>query len=430
LGANGFNPLVVERLGDFLEMAPSQEVARIRPLALARRLGVDPEAFVEACFRGAADGVLMLLWDLLCPVCRIPSQVIGTLRALQDHGHCESCQLDYDLDFSNSVEVIFRVHPEIRETDLGTYCAGSPSHSPHVAAQARVSAGERMVLDLSLETGLYRLRGPQLPYEIDFRVEPGVVSRKWQVDLKAGPESDLPRTLRAGGQVLELINQTDREILVRVERLAPRDDALTAARASSLAIFRDLFPGEVLSPGQLINLDTVTLLVTDIDHPGDLYAELGDARAFGILLDQFRTIERIVREEGGAFIKVVHEGTVSAFADPLAAVKAGLELQETLRTSEIMNLLALKVGIHRGSAMVATLNDHLDYFGSTVSVASLLPKLAKGGQIVLTRPVAADPKVVSLLDARNLILTIAEVEIEGLADRFVQTISITQDFVS
>ena len=99
LGARGFDPQVVERIGDFLELAPAQEVARIRPLALARQLAIGPDAVVDACFRGASDGVLMLLWDILCPVCRIPSQVMDTLRALKDHGHCESCNLDYEFRF-------------------------------------------------------------------------------------------------------------------------------------------------------------------------------------------------------------------------------------------------------------------------------------------------------------------------------------------
>ena len=318
----GFEPNLVERLGDFLELAPAQEVARIRPLAIARRLGLEADAVVAACLRGAAEGVLVLLWDILCPVCRIPSQVIDTLRNLREHGSCEACRLDFDLDFANSVELIFRVHPEIRETDLGTYCAGSPSHSPHVVAQARIAAGERVTLDLVLEPGSYRLRGPQLPYAIDFRVEPVAASRRWELELQRGPSADLPRTLRAGGQVLALANGNDREILVRVERTAPRDDALTAARASSLALFRELFPGEILSPGQLINLETVTLMVTDLDRAGDLYAEMGDARAFAMVHEQFRRIDERVRREGGALVKTILEGTVSAFADPAAALRA------------------------------------------------------------------------------------------------------------
>jgi class 3 adenylate cyclase len=276
-----------------------------------------------------------------------------------------------------------------------------------------------MVLDLALESDSYRLRGPQLPYAVDFRVEPEAFTRRFEIDLKRGPAPDLPRTLRTGGQAIELTNTHDREILVRVERTASRDDALTAARASSLALFRELFPGEVLSPGQLINLDTVTLLVTGLDRAGDLYAELGDARAFGLLLELFRLVDSKVRAEGGALIKTVHEGTVSAFAEPSAAVRAALELVQALGEEEKTRDLAVKVGIHRGSAMVATLNDHLDYFGTTVSIASLLPGVAVGGQIILSRPVASDPRVASLLKERRLVAEVAEVALEGLAEGFV-----------
>src|SRR5204863_5152790 len=117
LDACGVDPGVVERLGDFLALAPAQEVARIRPLALARRLGLDPEQVVAACLHGAREGLFVLLWDILCPVCRIPSEVKDTLRLLREHGRCEACNLDFELDFANSVEMIFRAHPDIRESE-------------------------------------------------------------------------------------------------------------------------------------------------------------------------------------------------------------------------------------------------------------------------------------------------------------------------
>src|SRR5262249_58645011 len=124
--------------------APPQAVARIRPRPLARRLGLDPDKFTAACLHGARAGLLVLLWDILCPVCRIPSEVKETLRALREHGRCEACQIDFELDFANSVEMIFRAHPEVRDSELATYCVGGPAHSPHVAAQARVGPGERL----------------------------------------------------------------------------------------------------------------------------------------------------------------------------------------------------------------------------------------------------------------------------------------------
>ena len=146
----GIDAAVVDRLAEHLAVGSAQEVARIRPLALAERFGLDPDQVVAACLHGAREGLLELHWDLLCPVCRISCQVTDTLRAIAEHAHCEACHLDFELDFANSIELIFRVHPEIREADLGTYCVGGPAHSPHVLAQMRVAPAERIELELEL----------------------------------------------------------------------------------------------------------------------------------------------------------------------------------------------------------------------------------------------------------------------------------------
>ena len=158
----GVDAAVVDRLADHLVVGSAQEVARIRPLALAERFGLDADQVVAACLHGAREGLLELHWDLLCPVCRISCQITDTLRAIAEHAHCEACHLDFELDFANSIELIFRVHPEIREADLGTYCIGGPAHSRHVVAQVRVAPAERIELGLELPEGSYRLRGPQL----------------------------------------------------------------------------------------------------------------------------------------------------------------------------------------------------------------------------------------------------------------------------
>ena len=59
--------------------------------------------------------------------------------------------------------------------------------------------------------------------------------------------------------------------------------------------------------------------------------------------------------------------------------------------------LVLKVGVHAGASVVVTLNDRLDYFGSTVNMAARLQGQSKGGDIVLSRAVACDPAVKPLL---------------------------------
>jgi serine/threonine protein kinase/class 3 adenylate cyclase len=397
LAGCGLNPTVVEQLGDFLAQAPAQEVARIRPLALARRLGLDPDQVVAACLHGTRAGLLILLWDILCPVCRIPTAIQDSLRALREHSHCEACQLDFELDFAQAVEMIFRAHPDIRTSELGTYCIGGPAHSPHVVAQVRVGPAERLVLDLALPEGAYQLRGPQLPRKIEFRVTSSATTRRWEVPLPAGPGPETPRILKAGGQSFVLTNDHAQELVVRVERSAPRADALTAARAATLDLFRRLFPGEVLTAGQLVSAAEVTFLVTSLGPPAPLYAELGEVGAFDLLHRHCRQAEERVRQEGGALVKAMECGVLAAFAAPVAAVRTALDLQG-LAAGEGR----LRVTLHRGLAMLATVNDHLDYFGVTVTQAIQLLTRAGAGEVVLTAAVAADPQVADLLRTRNL----------------------------
>src|SRR5262249_24057688 len=50
----GAEPFVVERLAEYLAEAPLQELARIRPLALAKRLSLDEKQLLTACLYGAS----------------------------------------------------------------------------------------------------------------------------------------------------------------------------------------------------------------------------------------------------------------------------------------------------------------------------------------------------------------------------------------
>jgi serine/threonine protein kinase/class 3 adenylate cyclase len=420
LAGRGITPAVVEGLGEFLAQAPPQEVARIRPLALARRLGLDPEQTVAACLHGARDGLLVLLWDLLCPVCRIPAQVSDSLRALGDHAHCPACDINFGLDFANSVELIFRAHPEIRDAEVGTYCVGGPAHSPHVAAQARLAPRERLELELSLAEGAYRLRGPQLPFAFDFRVQPAATCALWELNLARPPAAESLPPLRPGSQLLALTNDHDLEVVVRVERTAARDDALTAARAAALALFRELFPSETLSPGQLIRVATMTFLVTDLDGAGALYQQLGDARAFALVHEHFRLLGQHIRAGGGAVVKTVGEGLLATFSEAAPAVRVALELQAALARHEPTRGLRLGVGVHRGPAMAATLNEHLDYFGTTVKQAAALAGIVRPGEVVLTQAVSSDPQVAALLAAGGLTAEVSRVDLPGQAGALLQ----------
>ena len=403
----GVEPVVVEALGEFISTAAAQDVSRIRPLALARLLSLDSDQVLAACLFGTREGLFTLLWDILCPICRIPSQVKDTLKELDQHGHCEACYADFELDFANSIELIFRVNSEIRPGDTGVYCIGGPAHSPHVVAQIRLAPQECFDLDLNLTEGAYRLRGPQLPFVLDFRVDPKAGTNRWKLDLAQGPDPDLPRSLKSGDQLLSLFNDHTAELVVRIERVASRTDAVTAARAASTALFRELFPGECLTPGQLVSIENVTFLATDLQHGDRLYHELGDARAFERIHHQIRKIDEIVRVEGGTLVKTIGEGVLAVFHEPVSAVRAALAVQKLEEND-------LKIVVHRGPAMVTTLNDQLDYFGTTVNTTHSIVKLVRGSQPHITDAIAGNEQVAALLAKRSLTAKTAEFDGKSL----------------
>jgi class 3 adenylate cyclase len=59
--------------------------------------------------------------------------------------------------------------------------------------------------------------------------------------------------------------------------------------------------------------------------------------------------------------------------------------------------LLLKAGIHHGPCIAVTLNDRLDYFGSTVNMASRLESLSSGRDVIISAAVRADPEVAEML---------------------------------
>ena len=96
------------------------------------------------------------------------------------------------------------------------------------------------------------------------------------------------------------------------------------------------------------------------------------------------------------------EGVLASFDEVEEAVRTALDLVPRPGGGQAPHALRLRVGIHRGTTLAATLNDQLDYFGTTARQAVGTLQYARGGELVLTQPVAADPAVAALLNARHI----------------------------
>jgi serine/threonine protein kinase len=412
----GADPECAERLVQFLQESPAQELARIRPIALARRLGVDADRLTEACLYACEAGLLELHWDILCPTCRTSSTVKDTLAEIDRHAHCEACDLDFDVDFGNAVELIFRIHPELRQANLKTYCIGGPEHAPHVVAQVRLAAGEALELDLALDAGSYVLRGPQLPYAVRLAVDAGEGTGRATLSLGREFDSTRIQALHAGRQLLALENRYARPLLVRLERIIVRTDVLTAARAGGIPVFARLFPGEVVSRERLADFSSRTLVAIRLTEVSRLCSTLGDAGAWLIVRERLGRLEQAVAAHGGQVVKKLDEQLLAAFPQTLSAVRLAVDV---VRESETRpaggNDVPVRAALHRGAALATTAHGRVDYFGSAVIAATGLLDAAPDS-LVLSEELSHDREVLALLEEQGLHATLAVTGAATIAD--------------
>jgi class 3 adenylate cyclase len=287
--------------------------------------------------------------------------------------------------------------------------------TPHIVAQQLLPPGENRVLNLPLESGSYRLRALELPGAQDVVVAPdGATSARVAVS-NHGWTSDSLRV--AERFALDLRNETGAEQLLMLERMAWNDQATTAAEVTALQMFRDLFAAEALRPGEQISVGTLTVLFTDLRDSTKLYRQIGDATAFGRVMNHFDVLKKAIAEHDGAIVKTIGDAVMAVFRCAADGLLAMLEVQRTLaQPGDGTMPLQLKAGLHTGPCIAVTLNDRLDYFGSTVNLAARLEGLSNGTDVIISRPVFEDALVRELLEAKQLSATEFDMTLKGFED--------------
>ncbi|HEX5603867.1 MAG TPA: adenylate/guanylate cyclase domain-containing protein [Pyrinomonadaceae bacterium] len=387
---------VGERLLQFLERGDDFEVSRIRPYKLADEWREPRRLVLEVCLRATRVGLLDFQWDLLCPLCRGPQESGLSLKDIKTDVHCETCKIDFTVNFDRYVELTFRPNPSVRRVSVSPYCIGSPNWTPHVVAQQLLPAGNTRELLLPLESGSYRLRALELPGSQDVTVSPeGEPSAHVTLSRNGWSEE----TLQVNEEfTLTVQNETDAEQLVILERLEWSDQATTAAEVTALQMFRDLFAAEALRPGEQISVGTLTVLFTDLRNSTQLYREIGDATAFGRVMSHFDVVRKSIADHDGALVKTIGDAVMAVFRSAADGLLAMLEVQQALaEPGEGGRPLQLKAGLNTGPCIAVTLNDRLDYFGSTVNMAARLECLSSGSDVIISRSVYEDPRVQELI---------------------------------
>lgn len=416
--AQGFDNALLERLGHIIAYGDEIALARMRPYALADEWHTPRRAVLELFLHATRAGVLDLEWDLLCPLCRGASNRAPELNQVHKDVHCDSCNIDYEVNFERSVELTFHPNPGVRAVDTRVYCLGGPQVTPHIYAQHHLPPRSEALIALPLEEGRYRLRTPKKRGgKYLFAESQGAPEVTLRVD-DAEWSPDEPRAHLNPHLILQ--NATADDQLFILERWAWSDQAVTAAEVTALQTFRDLFSREALRQGEQFSVGNLTLVFTDLKRSTELYRQIGDAPAFGRVLNHFDIVRAAVTEHEGAVVKTMGDAVMAVFRRPANALRAMQAAQRALDNPANDALpLALKVGIHSGTCIAVNLNDRLDYFGTTVNLAARLAGLAEGNDILVSDAAYQDPEVQRWLTTQDgLRVQSVEAQLKGYDEPF------------
>jgi class 3 adenylate cyclase len=396
--AEHVKPELAARLAKYVESSPDADAVRIRPFELADEWKEERREVLAAMLHAVPAGLVELRWAIVCPSCRTSAEEVTELSDIGKEGHCAMCDIAFELDLDRAVEATFRPHDAVRKVPLQLFCIGGPARTPHVLAQKIVAAGEETTFEAPSALGRYRLfsrGGARASIEV---VDDGAE----RASVRASEEAMEPADVRVRPRAeIAVRNDTGRERHVKLERLEYASNAATAHELATLTEFRALFSGDLLKRETPLKVARAAILFSDLTGSTALYTEVGDAAAFRLVDDHFDVLREGVAAHGGAVVKTMGDAVMAGFTDETACIEAAIEclarFEGFRKKAKHGDRTHLKLGLYGGPCYVVTANGALDYFGSTVNVASRLQHLAESGEIVLERraaePLANDPRV-------------------------------------
>jgi len=412
----GADRTIVTRIAKFIDESEDRELQRMRPYELADGWQLPRRAVLTAFLTATRAGLFNLRWSVLCPACRGPSEPAESLSGLQRAYHCEACNVGFGPAFDRSVEVTFDARPLGRSGDVAIFCIANPQRSAHVHAQTALAPRSESTLTVTLPPRSYVLRA------VGSGETPFVASSDESVREIAAIVRDagvaLPAVVATGAVLLRIANESDREVIVRIEDGRWPDTIVTAAQVTALQEFRDLFSSEVLAPGLDLGIETLAVLFTDVVGSTAIYSRTGDAPAFRIVTDHFSAIRDTVARFEGTIVKTIGDAVMAAFVDPVRCLEAALALDRCVRPIDAAGApLRLRVGFHAGPCIAMRANDRIDYFGTTVNLAARLQKLAGAGEVALARSIAERPEMAAILSVLETTVAHQTLEIKGFPQR-------------
>jgi class 3 adenylate cyclase len=430
-----------EMLADFIRTAEDPDLVRINPVRFASERELPKAVIVDLFLHARKVGLMTMEWQYVCPGCGDIVERLPSLTSATAHYYCQICSADRDADLSDYIEVTFSVSPDIRRSRYHDPWSLDPEEhflnyrfsETAVATDGRrardvyretavactyVQPGATETFKLAAEQGyLWFTNGPALIVEDERTSE----TREFSFAYTGTRSKGARARIAAGPVEIAFTNATDEPYPLMINQLSDVDGVsmgpfLSGAELLSNQTFLDLFETETIVAGEGLAVKRLALLFTDLQGSTALYERLGDMKAFDLVRRHFGDLRAVIASHSGALVKTIGDAVMASFVDPLAALRAALEMRDRIARFNADaggDQLALKVGLHYGACLAVTLNDRLDYFGQTVNIAARVQGLAGANEIVVTDDVMSSPGARELV--AHLVAETSDVELRGVA---------------
>ncbi|MGV3525491.1 MAG: DUF5939 domain-containing protein [Candidatus Sericytochromatia bacterium] len=350
-------------LADYILRAPERLAYRIRPRELAAAYALDPLDLTKACLRLTRHQQLHLIWDCRCPGCKGPKESFQHLAELKAVAYCESCAVQYGVAFDQNLELSFQPARDIRPVRELFFCAGSPANTPHISWQVNLLPGQRQRAVLALAPGYYVLRSLLCPNEITVLIDPAGAD---SLELSVSATLDIPAesaeiSLRPGA-LLQLHNQRGVICTLMLENITWQSQTLSAADVQSVQSFHDLFPDEVLAPGESLPLQSQVFLLAYSPPASTAAAEIQ------------ALCHALIQQHQGAAVVLAPDRTLGIFASAYEALAAAWEMRQELSGLNLMyeQPESLVVALSQGPCEVYSDGQRLNYRGPALDTLELI----------------------------------------------------------
>lgn len=431
---------VVDAIERLVRHGADLDCYKMNAYRIGKAAGVPAAAALRTFLFAARQGILDLNWDVHCPKCRGLPAYEKHLMGMKNRAHCRLCELDWQVDLADQVEVTFTVNPDLRRIAVEDFKARDfegmiryfkevvDREGREVDGWVVLLPGETGTLTATLAPGTYKLYSGY--HAVDMNTQ------ACRVTVPEGPPTGEPQPARATvepdssiapralafrpGPVAITIESrwTQREgILLAADK--PLANWVSAAHVVAQQDFRDLFGGEFLSDDVRFAIRSITLLFTDIKGSTEMYETLGDSKAYALVQEHFRLMTEVIRAHEGGIVKTIGDAVMAAFPVNAAALRAAVAIQrEFTRQAERVQGIQVKLGLHRGPAIAVTSNRTLDYFGRMVNLAARVQGAAGAGEILVTPAVLDDPTADAWLTAEAVARRPRTVALKGISDAY------------